>query len=144
MLTTYATNQILNALFGKTSSASLAPTAYLALSSTKPTIAGDNVTEPSGNGYARTLIGMYNQSATQKMGTPNNNAISNSAEVNFPKATGAWGTFGYVCLFNAATGGTLIAWMEITTPITVSTAGTIAHIDVGDLTFELTPEGNNG
>lgn len=144
MLTTYATNQILNALFGKTSSASLASTAYLALSSTKPTIAGGNVTEPSGNGYARTLVGMYSQSATQKMGNPSNNAISNASEINFPKATGAWGTYSYVCLFTAATGGTLIAWMEITTPITVSTAGTIAHIDVGDLTFELTPEDNNG
>jgi len=144
MLTTYATNQILNALFGKASSASLASSAYLGLSSTKPTIAGGNVTEPSGNGYARTLIGISGQSGTQKMGNPSNNAITNSQEINFPKATGAWGTFGYVCLFTAATGGTLIAWMEITSPITVSAAGTIAHIDVGDLTFELTPEDNNG
>lgn len=142
MLTTSVTTSILNCLFGKTNNVSFGNgTAYLGLSSTKPTISGGNVTEPSstGTGYARTLLGQYQQSLTQKMGNPANNKISNVQEINFNKSQSAWeGTYQYACLFSAATGGSLLAWMKIKTPITVSEANVIPHIDVGDLEFEFT------
>ena len=109
MITYYASNRILQAMFGKQSSVSLAQNCYLALSSTKPNADGTNVTEPSGNGYARKLIGSYSQAATQAMGNPSDGEITNTLEIHFDAATGSWGTLPYACIYDAATSGNLLA-----------------------------------
>lgn len=55
---------------------------WVGLSSTAPTSSGGNVSEPSGNGYARVKVTGF---------TPaNEGAVKNSADVVFPVSTGTW------------------------------------------------------
>lgn len=136
MITNYAANKVLQALCGKANSLTLGQTAYVGLSTTAPTVAGGNVTEPSGNGYSRVMLGNYNQSYTQKMGTPSGGAISNTEIIYYPEATGAWGTITHFCIYDAPTGGNLLAFGALTTSIT-PTANTIPIIRVGELDISL-------
>lgn len=136
MITNYSANKILQALCGKVSTISLGPTAYVGLSTTAPTAMGENVTEPSGNGYARVMLGNYNQNYTQKMGNPASGAISNSEIIYYPEATGSWGTITHFCIYDAQTDGNLLAYGALTTSIT-PTANTIPIIRVGELDISL-------
>ena len=141
MLTNYSTLRILESLFGKSSYATLGPNAYLGLSTTEPSIDGTGATEPSGNGYSRVLLGVYSQALTQKMGTPVDGEIQNSVEIHFNKSTGAWASgasIPYAVLYDAATGGNMLAYMDLTTAITVTGANVIPVISVGDLSFSFT------
>lgn len=135
-ITKSTANAVVNHLVGRTQSASIASTVYLALSTTAPTLAGGNVTEPSGNGYARKLLGNYSQSYTQLMGAAADGESSNTQEIHFNKATAAWGTITHVCLFSAVTGGTLLAYGALTTPKAV-TADDVVVIEAGDLSVLL-------
>lgn len=136
MITNYSANKILQALCGKVSTISLGPTAYVGLSTTAPTAVGENVTEPSGNGYARVMLGNYNQSYTQKMGNPANGAIENAEIIYYPEATGSWGTITHFCIYDAQLGGNLLAYGALTTSI-APTANTIPIIRVGELDISL-------
>ena len=136
MITNYAANKVLQALCGKTSSITLGQTAYVGLSTTAPTAAGGNVTEPSGNGYSRVMLGNYNQSYTQKMSNPANGAITNSEIIYYLEATGSWGTITHFCIYDAPTNGNLLAFGALTDPIT-PTANTIPIIRVGELDISL-------
>ena len=131
-ITTTVANQVVNHLVGRTGSLNFAGTVYLALSTSTPTAAGGNVTEPSGNGYTRKLLGNYNQSYTQLMGAAASGQSENSEEIHFNKATGSWGTITHVCLYSAATGGTLLAYGALTESKAV-TEGDVMVIDAGDL-----------
>jgi hypothetical protein len=143
MITDYAANRILSAMFGKTSSAQIGSTCYLGLSSTQPNKSGGNVTEPSGNGYARVLVGIAGQSATQMMGNPSESKITNDKEIHFNAATGSWGILTYAVVYDAATGGTLLASGRILnsggaeTSIT-PTANSVVVLKVGSLDFSIT------
>ena len=55
---------------------------YIGLSSSAPTAAGANVTEPSGNGYARVLITSFTQAS--------DGSIQNASAIVFPTSTGTW------------------------------------------------------
>jgi hypothetical protein len=97
----YLEAKLLNHLFSK--SAFTAPTVYVGLSTADP---GDNaaaLAEPSGNSYARVATAAGDWS-TATVGT-----ITNANAIAFPKATGSWGTITYACLFDADTGGHLLA-----------------------------------
>ena len=131
-ITTNTANAVINHLVGRTNSINVAGTVYLALSTTTPTAAGGNVTEPVGNGYSRKLLGNYNQSYTQLMGAAASGQSENSEEIHFNKATGSWGTITHVCLYTAATGGTLLAYGALTESKAV-TEGDVMVIDAGDL-----------
>lgn len=149
MISNYTANTFLRTLVGKASSLSVASTAYLALSSTEPQADGTGVTEPEGMGYARKLIGNYNQSATQLMGEPSNGNITNVSEIHFDEATGAWGELSYACIFDAPTGGRLIAWGVLGHPSSDTanpgwvpepispTANTVAIIKAGNLNISI-------
>lgn len=103
---------LLNSLFGKTSNfgaLASAPTIYVGLSSTTPTEAGANVTEPSGNGYARvaTVAADWN---TASLADPS--ALDNANAVTFPTATGDWAAgadMTHFTLHDASSGGNVLA-----------------------------------
>lgn len=127
---------ILNGLIGK-GSGSLA-NCYMGLSTTTPNANGSNFTEPSGTlGYARSVIGISGQSATQVMGNPSNGSVSNTDIIFFPEATGSWGTITHFGLFTAASGGQLIVYGALTTPITVA-ANYVPLFRAGNFTLTLT------
>jgi hypothetical protein len=73
-------------------------TVYLALFTAAPSDSGGG-TEVSGNAYARQAI---------TFGAPSGGVSSNSAEIQFPIATGSWGTITHVGIFDAATTGNLL------------------------------------
>lgn len=78
MNTNYWRNKIMNSMYGSSSG----NTFYLGLSSSEPTKAGANVTEPSGGGYARARITGFT--------TASNGSVSNSGSISFPESEGIW------------------------------------------------------
>jgi len=83
-------------------------------------------TEVSGGAYAR-------QSATF---TVSGNTASNSGALEYPTATAGYGTVTHVGVFDASTGGNLIAYAALTTSKTIDT-GDVFRIPAGDLDITL-------
>ena len=107
---------LLNGIVGKQQTAVL-PSCYIGLSTTEPTGTGETFgfTQPSSsNGYARSILGLYNSSDTQKMATPQDNSTTNNQIIFFPQCvTNAWGTIRAFGLFSSLSGGistNLMAW----------------------------------
>ena len=98
-----AAEKILKQCTGKLDGGIL-PTCYLGFSSTAPNDDGTGFTEPSGGGYARTLIGSSSQPMTQKMGAPSNRHIENSEIIYAPETTAPWVDLRYWGYFTAALG----------------------------------------
>lgn len=124
-MSNYLENALINATLRNTSYTSPA-TVYVALYTTDPTDA-DTGTEVSGNGYAR-------QSVT--FGAPSNGASVNSGAVEFPQATGSWGTVAYIGLRDASSGGNLLYHSPLDASKTIST-GDVFRISAGNLSVTL-------
>ena len=102
------------------------PTAwYLALYTVAPTDTGGG-TEVSGTEYVR-------KAATF---TVSGDTASNSAAAEWPTAGGSWGTVVAVGVFDALSGGNLIAYGALTTNKTIDT-GDVFRIPAGDLDITL-------
>ena len=125
-MSNYLENALVNATLRNTSYTS-PTTVYVALYTTDPTDA-DTGTEVSGNGYAR-------QSVT--FSSPSNGATSNSAAVEFPQATGSWGTVAYIGLRDASSGGNLLYHTPLDASKTIAT-GDVFRISAGSLAVTLT------
>jgi hypothetical protein len=85
-------------------------TMYLALSSTTPTEAGGNFTEPSGGAYARVSTAAADWGAATGTAPATK---SNTAVKTFPTATADWVAgvnLTHFGLFDASTAGNLLAW----------------------------------
>jgi hypothetical protein len=124
-ISNYLENALINATLRNTAYTSPA-TVYVALYTTDPTDA-DTGTEVSGNGYAR-------QSVT--FSAPSNGATSNSAAVEFPQATGSWGTVAYIGLRDASSGGNLLYHTALDASKTIAT-GDVFRIAIGSLTVTI-------
>lgn len=122
----YLENALIDAVLRNTSYTS-PTTVYVALYTTDPTDA-DTGTEVSGNAYAR-------QSVT--FSSPSNGSTSNSLAVEFPQATGSWGTVSYIGLRDALSGGNLLFHTALDASKTIST-GDVFRIAAGSLTVTLT------
>jgi hypothetical protein len=101
-------------------------TVYVGLFTSDPTDAGSG-TEVSGGSYARTAV---------TFGAPSNGVTTNSAAVEFPQATGNWGTVGWIGIHDAATSGNLMYHAALDTSKTIET-GDIFKIAVGSLSVTL-------
>ena len=133
----YMAQAVLDSLFreaGNFGALSTPLTIYVALSTTTvDETSGGNVTEPSGNGYARKLIATTDWSAAT-LADPS--ALVNSAAVTFAAATGAWGTCTDFALFTAVTAGTYLGGDALTTSKS-PTDGDTPRFAIGDLTLTL-------
>jgi hypothetical protein len=110
-------------------------TLFLALSSTTPTDAGGNFTEPSTGDYARVSI---TNNATNFPGATAG-AKSNGVEFAFPTATADWvagANLTHFGFFTLSSGGVLRCWGALTTPKPVLNGDT-ARFPVGDLDITL-------
>jgi len=121
----YLENALINAVLRNTSYTSPA-VVYVALYTTDPTDA-DTGTEVSGNAYARQSV---------SFSAPSNGVTSNSAAVEFPQATGAWGTVAYIGLRDAATNGNLLFHTALDASKTIAT-GDVFRIAAGSLSVTL-------
>jgi len=130
---------MLNSLFGKTSNfgtLSSVPTLYVGLSSTTPTEAGGNITEPTGGSYARvsTAAGDWNAAT---LADPS--LVDNLNAVTFPTATADWlsaADLTYFVIFDAATTGNAIKFGVLTVAKPVTNGDTISFA-AGDLNVTL-------
>lgn len=124
-MSNYLENALINATLRNTAFTSPA-TVYLALYTTDPTDA-DTGTEVSGNAYAR-------QSIT--FGAPSNGVSTNTAAIEFPQATGSWGTVAYVGIRDASTAGNLLYHTPLDASKTIAT-GDVFRVAVGSLSVTL-------
>ena len=121
--TDYLEDKILDHVFGGT--AYTAPTTlYVGLhtSASSDSAAG---TEVSGGSYAR-------QTASFTVSGTTPTEATTGAAIEFPTATASWGTVTYAGVYDALTGGNLLAYAELTDPSDFSTALPKA-IDTGDI-----------
>ena len=124
-MSNYLENALINATLRNTSYTSPA-TVYLALYTSDPTDA-DAGTEVSGNAYVR-------QSIT--FGSPSNGVSTNSAAIEFPQATGSWGTVAYVGIRDASTGGNLLFHTALDASKAIAT-GDVFRVAIGSLSVTL-------
>jgi hypothetical protein len=135
---TDATEQaILNGLF--TDPAWTPPaTLYLGVSSTTPTEAGGNFTEPSTGSYARVSTAAADWSAASGSAPA---VKTNTAVKTFPTATGDWvsgANLTHFGIFDASTAGNLLCWGALGTakPVlngdTASFAASALVVKLGD------------
>ena len=91
-----------------------------------PTDAGSG-TEVSGGSYARTAV---------TFGAPSDGVSTNSAAVEFPQATGSWGTVAYIGILDASTSGNLLYHTALDASKTIA-SGDVFRIATGSLSVTL-------
>lgn len=123
--TNYLENKIMAYVFSGTAFSSPSASLYLGLFTTAPGEGGGG-TEVSGSGYNRKIVAL----------TTTGNASTNGAAVEFDAATASWGTITYVAVFDASTGGNMLAYGELTTAKTIG-SGDVFRIPAGDLDITL-------
>ena len=124
-MSNYLENALINATLRNTSYTSPA-TVYVGLHTADPTDAGTG-TEVSGGSYARTSV---------TFGSPSNGVSTNSAAVEFPQATGSWGTVSHIGIWDASSTGNLLFHTALDTSKTIET-GDIFKIASGSLSVTL-------
>lgn len=110
-------------------------TLYLGLSSTTPTDAGGNITEPSTGSYARVEVESGDWAAATGTAPAKK---SNDTQLDFPTATGDWlvgANLTYAVAFTASSGGTYLGCFRLRTPTPVLNGQTFSFL-VGQLIAE--------
>jgi len=122
-LSDYAELKVLDVLTGRATFT--APSAvYLALGTGDFTDTGTAVSELSGNGYTRVAITFGTAAAS--------GAISNTAAITFPAATGDQGTISHWKIMDASTGGNCLMTGAFSASKTIET-NDVLQIAIGDL-----------
>ena len=121
-------NEILDHLFGK--GTYTPPTIYVGLSTADPGDDGSGLAEPSGGAYARVATTGSDWNAA------GGGALDNANAIEFSEATASWGTITHFALFDAATGGNMLAHGSLTASKTIS-SGDTASVAAGALDVTL-------
>jgi hypothetical protein len=102
------------------------PTAwYVGLFTAAPGETGGG-TEVSGNAYTREAVTF----------TVSGNLATNDAAIEWPTATGSWGTITHVAVFDADTSGNMLVYASLAASKSIST-GDVLRIPAGDLDITL-------
>jgi hypothetical protein len=146
MITDFAANQLIGLLTSHVASVTFGPDIYVGLSSTEPTILGTNVTEPTVNGYARSLLGYYDQSMTLKMNVPASGSSSSKDIIFMHEVTDTDNAYGWVTssniplthlvIYDAPVGGNLLVYQALTDSI-LPVTGDVPLIRAGALTISI-------
>ena len=116
--------RVLNYVF--TTSSVTRPTAWhVALYTAAPSDTGGG-TEVSGGAYARQAVTF----------SVSGNTATNSGAVEYPTATASYGTVSHVGVFDAASGGNLIAYAALSASKAIA-IGDVFRIPAGDLDITL-------
>ena len=109
-----------------TSGSPTRPTAwYVGLFTAAPGETGGG-TEVSGNAYVREAVTF----------TVSGDTATNNAAIEWPTATGSWGTITHVAVFDADTSGNMLVYASLAASKTIST-GDVLRIPSGDLDVTL-------
>ena len=123
--TNFLETEILDHVFA--GAAYTAPTTkYLALFTAIADGETGSVTELSGSAYARQTVAF----------TTSGNTTSNNAAIEFPTATGSWGTVTHVGVFDASSSGNLMAYATLSASKAIAT-GDVFRVPSGDLDITL-------
>lgn len=125
--TNFTENAVMDHIFGSgtfTKPAGL----YLGLFTAAPGEAGGG-TEVSGGSYAR-------QAATFTISGDSPTQATNDVALEFPTATANWGTITHVAIFDASTGGDMLAYASLSVSKAIDT-GDIFRVPASNLTFTL-------
>ena len=101
-------------------------TKYLALFTAISDGEAGSVTELSGDAYARQSVAFSTSGAT----------TSNTGAVEFPTATGSWGTVTHVGVYDAVSSGNLMCYATLSSSKAIGT-GDVFRVPVGDLDITL-------
>ena len=101
-------------------------TKYLALFTAVADGEAGSVTEVTGGGYARQTVAF----------TTSGNTTSNNAAVEYPTATGNYGTVTHVGVYDASSSGNLMAYAALSSNKTIET-GDVFRVPSGDLDITL-------
>ena len=124
-MSNYLENALINATLRNTSYTS-PTTVYVGLYTSDPTDANTG-TEVSGGSYTRVAV---------TMGAPSNGVSTNTAAVEFPQASGSWGTVGWIGILDATSSGNLLYHRALDTSKAIS-SGDIFKIAIGGLSVTL-------
>jgi hypothetical protein len=124
-MSNYLEGALINATLRNTAYTSPAAV-YIGLYTSDPTDANTG-TEVSGGSYTRTAV---------TMGAPSNGVSTNTAAVEFPQASGSWGTVGWIGILDATSSGNLLYHTALDTSKTIS-SGDIFKIAIGGLSVTL-------
>jgi hypothetical protein len=100
-------------------------TVYVGLFTSAPSEAGGG-TEVSGGSYAR-QSGSFSTSG---------NLATTSAAIEWPTATASWGTITSIGIYDAASGGNLLAYANLSANKTIA-SGDVFRIPAGDIDITL-------
>ena len=130
MNTSYWRNKIMDDTFQSSSGNVF----YVGISGTTPTAAGGNVTEPSGDGYARVKISAFT--------TAVDGQIENTNDIIFHRSNGVWFTDNAKCthwvLFDGpGANAHLLSSGTLESPIAIP-KNTVVTIGAGEITITLT------
>lgn len=107
-----------------------ASTLYVALYTVAPSDAGGGTeVSTSGSAYARQVMAFTVSGSNPTQAT-------NSGAVEFPTATSNWGTIVAAAVFDASTGGNMLAWADLTTSKTVN-SGDVFRFQASSFTITL-------
>jgi hypothetical protein len=121
----YLEDAVLNYVFRNTGTPT-STNVYLALYTVTPSDTGGG-TEVTGSGYARQLV-VFDASS--------GGAVTNTVAETFTASGGSYGTVVATGIFDALTGGNLLAWDGITS--TTITDGDTLTFPIGDIDISLT------
>ena len=124
----YWESKILDHIFGKNNYTP--PTIYVALSTADPLDDASGFVEPDGNAYTRV------ETSASDWNPASGGSLNNANDIIFPKATGSWGTITHFALFDAVTGGNMLAYGALSQSKTVEDSYTTIF-DAGDLNVSL-------
>jgi len=125
----YWENEILDHIFGK-GSYSAPANIYVGLSTANPGDDASGLSEPSGGSYARIETSASDWTAAS------GGAISNSSKITFATSTATWGAITYVAIFDAASGGNMLAYGLLATRANILINNT-AYFSIGGLEVTL-------
>lgn len=126
-LSDYLENKLLDHIRGKTSYTM--PTVYVGLFTAAPSDSGGG-TEVSGGSYAR------KSTAGADWAAASGGSGANANDITFAAASASWGTVTHFGLFDASSGGNLLAWGSLTTSKAVG-SGDTAKFAAGALVLTL-------
>ena len=99
----------------------------LALFTSDPTETGAAGTEVSGGSYARQTIAFTTESG---------GASSNSAQIDFPAATGTWGTITHIGIFDSAGTPVMLWYAALSSSVSIVSTD-IFRVNVGDIALSI-------
>jgi len=129
---------------GASAAAGTGPTnTYIALLTAAPSDTGGG-TEVTGGSYARVTVAstMANWAGTQGASTTvassgTTGTTSNNNAITFPAPTANWGVVTHVGIYDASSGGNLLAWSALTASKTINNGDAAPSFAAGALTFQV-------